>query len=131
MVDLKILITIESCIKIKMIYMIKISASLQRLTGGILLSRDREFFVLYRGKDYLSTTMSSVIKRHTKNKMHELKSRNSSSAKATPDQKGGTIECDSEVKVRNFQNDTKRRMLTKADLAIKRISIKLSMVRFH
>ncbi|KAG2383725.1 CRM-domain containing factor [Vigna angularis] len=103
------------------------TTELKRLTGGILLSRDREFFVLYRGKDYLSTTMSSVIKKHTKNKMHELKARNSSSAKATPEEKGGTIECDSEVKVRNFQNNTKRRMLTKAELAIERISIKLSM----
>jgi len=105
-----------------------ISASLQRLTGGILLSRDREFFVLYRGKDYLPATMSSVIKRHRKFRMHGLKARNSSSAKVTPEQKGGTIECDSEVKVTNFQKDTKRRKLTKAELAIKRISIQLSMV---
>ncbi|XP_027924277.1 CRM-domain containing factor CFM2, chloroplastic-like [Vigna unguiculata] len=103
------------------------AAELKRLTGGILLSRDREFFALYRGKDYLSATMSSVIKKRAKNKMHEPKARNSSSAKVTPEQKGGTIECDSEVKVRNFQKDTKRPMLTKAELAIKRISIKLSM----
>ncbi|KAL9323376.1 hypothetical protein ACSQ67_008233 [Phaseolus vulgaris] len=100
---------------------------LKRLTGGILLSRDREFFVLYRGKDYLPATMSSVIKRHRKFRMHGLKARNSSSAKVTPEQKGGTIECDSEVKVTNFQKDTKRRKLTKAELAIKRISIQLSM----
>jgi len=60
--------------------------------------------------------------------MHPLKARHSSSAKVTPEQKGGTVECDSEVLVTNFQKDTKRRMLTKTELAIKRISIKLSMV---
>ncbi|CAJ1946842.1 unnamed protein product [Sphenostylis stenocarpa] len=100
---------------------------LKRLTGGILLSRDREFFVFYRGKDYLPATVSSVIKKQRKIRMHKLKAGNSSSAKVTPEQKEGTIECDSEVKVMNFQKDTKRQMLTKAELAIKRIGIKFSM----
>ncbi|EPS67538.1 hypothetical protein M569_07235, partial [Genlisea aurea] len=34
---------------------------LKRLTGGILLSRDREFIVFYRGKDFLPASLSSAI----------------------------------------------------------------------
>lgn len=106
----------------------KISTSLQHLTGGILLSRDREFFVFYRGKDYLPAAVSSAIKKQRNIAMYKLKFGNSLSATVTPDPKDGTIECNSEVKGMNFQKDTKQRMLTKAEEAIKRTSIKLSMV---
>uniref|UniRef100_A0A2P2LPL9 CRM-domain containing factor CFM2ic n=1 Tax=Rhizophora mucronata TaxID=61149 RepID=A0A2P2LPL9_RHIMU len=41
----------------------QMAEELKRLTGGTLLSRDREFFVLYRGKDFLPSAVSSVIKR--------------------------------------------------------------------
>ncbi|CAI0455528.1 unnamed protein product [Linum tenue] len=34
---------------------------LKWLTGGVLLSRDREFIVLYRGKDFLPAAVSSAI----------------------------------------------------------------------
>nr|KYP39811.1 hypothetical protein KK1_038876 [Cajanus cajan] len=106
----------------------KIMASeLKYLTGGILLSRDREFIVFYRGKDYLPEAVSSAIKQQKNIVMCKLKARNSSSVTVTPDQKDGTVECDSEVKGMNFHKDTKRQMLTKAEAAIKRTSIKLSM----
>ncbi|XP_030469932.2 CRM-domain containing factor CFM2, chloroplastic isoform X2 [Syzygium oleosum] len=39
---------------------------LRRLTGGMLLSRDREFIVLYRGKDYLPPAVSSAIQERRK-----------------------------------------------------------------
>ncbi|KAF8031792.1 hypothetical protein BT93_D0876 [Corymbia citriodora subsp. variegata] len=39
---------------------------LRRLTGGTLLSRDREFIVLYRGKDYLPPAVSSAIEERRK-----------------------------------------------------------------
>ncbi|TKY50364.1 Chloroplastic group IIA intron splicing facilitator CRS1 [Spatholobus suberectus] len=100
---------------------------LKHLTGGILLSRDREFIVFYRGKDYLPAAVSSAIKQKRNIGMYKLKAGNSSSIKVTPDQKDGTIEYDSEVKGMNFLKDTKQRMLTKAEAAIKRTSIKLSM----
>ncbi|RDX61148.1 CRM-domain containing factor CFM2, chloroplastic, partial [Mucuna pruriens] len=117
---------------------------LKHLTGGILLSRDREFFVFYRGKDYLPAAMSSAIKQQRNIGMYKLKAAMSSAFKqrrnigiyklkagnrssftVTPDLKDGTIECDSEVKSMNFQKDTKQRMLIKAEAAIKRTSIKL------
>ncbi|KAL2950854.1 hypothetical protein AAZX31_19G013000 [Glycine max] len=100
---------------------------LKHLTGGILLSRDREFFVFYRGKDYLPAAVSSAIKKQRNIGMYKLKFGNSLSATVTPNPKDGTIECNSEVKGMNFQKDTKQRMLTKAEEAIKRTSIKLSM----
>ncbi|KAK7316395.1 hypothetical protein VNO77_35408 [Canavalia gladiata] len=128
------------------------------LTGGILLSRDREFIVFYRGKDFLPAVVSSAIKQQRnigiyklkaavsseiKQRrnigMYELKAGNSSSVTDTPDQKDGTIECNSEGNGMTVQKDTKQGMLTKAkeatkqgmltkaEAAIKRISIKLSM----
>ncbi|PKI33793.1 hypothetical protein CRG98_045824 [Punica granatum] len=39
---------------------------LRRLTGGTLLSRDREFIVLYRGKDFLPPAVSSAIEERRK-----------------------------------------------------------------
>ncbi|KAK3413305.1 hypothetical protein EUGRSUZ_I01877 [Eucalyptus grandis] len=39
---------------------------LRRLTGGTLLSRDREFIVLYRGKDYLPPAVSTAIEERRK-----------------------------------------------------------------
>lgn len=60
--------------------------------------------------------------------MHKLNAGNSSSVTFTPDQKDGSIECDSKVKGMNFQQEAKQRNLTKAEAAIKRTRIKLSMV---
>ncbi|CAI9111095.1 OLC1v1011232C1 [Oldenlandia corymbosa var. corymbosa] len=39
---------------------------LKQLTGGTLLSRDREFIVLYRGKDFLPAAVSSAIEERRK-----------------------------------------------------------------
>ncbi|KAK7381359.1 hypothetical protein VNO78_33995 [Psophocarpus tetragonolobus] len=100
---------------------------LKHLTGGILLSRDREFIVFYRGKDYLPAAVSSAIKKQRNFEMYKLKAGNSLSTAVTPDQKDGIIECDSEVKDMSIQKDTKQQMLSKAEVAIKRTSIKLSM----
>lgn len=42
---------------------------LQRLTSGILLSRDKEYIVLYRGKDFLPSAVSSAIEERRRNRM--------------------------------------------------------------
>lgn len=34
---------------------------MQRLTGGILLSRNKDFLVFYRGKDFLSSDVTEVL----------------------------------------------------------------------
>ena len=33
----------------------------QKLTGGVMLSRNNEFIVLYRGKDFLSSELAKVL----------------------------------------------------------------------
>lgn len=43
---------------------------LKRLTGGILLSRDKEYIVFYRGKDFLPSAVSSAIEERRRNRMH-------------------------------------------------------------
>ncbi|XP_042394552.1 CRM-domain containing factor CFM2, chloroplastic-like isoform X2 [Zingiber officinale] len=40
---------------------VMMAEELKQLTGGTLLSRDREFFVFYRGKDFLPLVVSSAI----------------------------------------------------------------------
>ena len=35
---------------------------LQGLTGGVLLARDREYIVLYRGKDFLPKAIQEALK---------------------------------------------------------------------
>lgn len=34
---------------------------MQRLTGGIMLSRNKDFLVFYRGKDFLSSDVTEVL----------------------------------------------------------------------
>ncbi|XP_021741745.1 CRM-domain containing factor CFM2, chloroplastic-like [Chenopodium quinoa] len=43
---------------------------LKRLTGGVLLSRDKEYIVFYRGKDFLPSAVSSAIEQRRRNRMH-------------------------------------------------------------
>ncbi|KAF6159850.1 hypothetical protein GIB67_032934 [Kingdonia uniflora] len=46
---------------------------LKRLTGGTLLSRDREFIAFYRGKDFLPLAVSTAIEERRKHGVHKLK----------------------------------------------------------
>lgn len=34
---------------------------MQRLTGGVLLSRNKDFLVFYRGKDFLSSDVTKIL----------------------------------------------------------------------
>ncbi|KAK6928239.1 RNA-binding, CRM domain, partial [Dillenia turbinata] len=52
-----------------------IAEELKRLTGGTLLSRDREFIVFYRGKDFLPFAVSSAIDERRKYGMLREKQR--------------------------------------------------------
>ncbi|KAK7266208.1 hypothetical protein RIF29_18850 [Crotalaria pallida] len=97
---------------------------LKYLTGGTLLSRDREFIVLYRGKDFLPAAVSSAIEKRRNIGIYKdkLKAKNSSSATVT-------VEPDSEGNGMASQIDTtisKQRKLSGVEAAIKRTSIKLS-----
>ncbi|MED6124635.1 hypothetical protein PIB30_060820 [Stylosanthes scabra] len=108
----------------------KISTFVQYLTGGTLLARDREFIVLYRGKDFLPPAVSSAIEERRNIELSKLKAESSSSATVTPDQKHGTVERDSEGSNITSQKGTtsvEQGMLIDAEATMKRTAIKLSM----
>ncbi|KAH8519151.1 hypothetical protein H0E87_000821 [Populus deltoides] len=108
---------------------------LKWLTGGTLLSRDREFIVLYRGKDFLPSAVSSAIEDRRKRgdmdkrwtdcitsneTSEELKDRSwrTTNAKST-DEIDGTNDRKHDL--------SENKNLRSIDAAIKRTSIKLSM----
>ncbi|KAJ1381076.1 YhbY-like superfamily [Sesbania bispinosa] len=97
------------------------SHKFHELTGGTLLARDKEFIVFYRGKDFLPAAVSSAIEQRRNIGIYKLKAENSSQVTVTPDSEGNgmTLEKDTAI--------FKQGLLTKAEAAIKRTSIKLSM----
>lgn len=106
---------------------------LQRLTGGTLLARDREFIVLYRGKDFLPPAVSSAIEERRKRVMQADKqsAEHSTSVMSTQELEP---RIGSENKHRT--NDHKmglpsaQRKLKNTEADVNRTSIKLSMVWF-
>lgn len=59
---------------------------LKRLTGGTLLSRDKEYIVFYRGKDFLPSAVSSAIEERRKSRMQrDLQLINGSSTMSAED----------------------------------------------
>lgn len=107
---------------------------LQRLTGGILLSRDKEYIVFYRGKDFLPSAVSTAIEERRRNRMHrEKKLANDSSPKRTENIVLDTEECadasTSETgKVQKMRNVSQERKVRSIQTTIARTSRKLSMV---
>ncbi|KAJ0099651.1 hypothetical protein Patl1_21979 [Pistacia atlantica] len=115
---------------------------MQWLTGGSLLSRDKEFIVLYRGKDFLPAAVSSAIEERRKHGILREKQRIefSTSSKAAPELKLGNVEVNSGDNVEsdsenqfNDMNDqqniaeSEQKKQMSAEEAIRRTSIKLSM----
>ncbi|XP_004489340.1 CRM-domain containing factor CFM2, chloroplastic isoform X2 [Cicer arietinum] len=93
---------------------------IKHLTGGTLLSRDKDVIVIYRGKDFLPAAASSAIQQRRNVLINKVKAENSSSVTVSPH---------SEAKDMAFLKDTEiieKRIMTKAKAAIKRTSIKLS-----
>ncbi|KAF5479535.1 hypothetical protein F2P56_000346 [Juglans regia] len=110
------------------------AAELKRLTGGVLLSRDSEFFVLYRGKDFLPLSVCSAIEERRKHVIHGEKERANCSTSVTTAQelKLGNAEggSESELDGANYEEKggiSEQRMLRSTEAVIKRTSIKLSM----
>ncbi|XP_041006200.1 CRM-domain containing factor CFM2, chloroplastic isoform X2 [Juglans microcarpa x Juglans regia] len=110
------------------------AAELKRLTGGVLLSRDSEFFVLYRGKDFLPLSVCSAIEERRKHVIHGEKERANCSTSVTTAQelKLGNAEggSESELDGANYKEKggiLEQRMLRSTEAVIKRTSIKLSM----
>ncbi|KAL2528791.1 CRM family member 2 [Forsythia ovata] len=104
---------------------------LKWLTGGTLLSRDKEFIVFYRGKDFLPAAVSSAIEERRKygingaktGKDHDLNEK---------EHKHGTLEYapqneHHEASDKKLKLHSEERKLRHAESAIKRTSSKLSM----
>lgn len=70
-----------------------IAKELKWLTGGVLLSRDREYIVLYRGKDFLPAKVSAAIEQQ-RNRLHGVKDTRDRNASAMDVQnhKPGTVD---------------------------------------
>ncbi|KAF7819636.1 CRM-domain containing factor CFM2, chloroplastic [Senna tora] len=103
---------------------------LKLLTGATLLARDKEFIVLYRGKDFLPPAVSSAIAERRSSAIHKekLKVHNNSSVTTTPGLKHETVECGPEgndIPCLKEVAISEERRLTEA--AIKRTSMKLSV----
>ncbi|GLU02012.1 hypothetical protein SLE2022_192850 [Rubroshorea leprosula] len=110
---------------------------LKWLTGGTLLSRDKDSIVLYRGKDFLPSAVSSAIEERRKQVIQGEKQSAepadcSVSPKPVPDLKVGSNEsCSGEEdggpqdQKSNLLDEQKN--ITSAEAAVKRTNIKLSM----
>ncbi|XP_034206990.1 CRM-domain containing factor CFM2, chloroplastic isoform X2 [Prunus dulcis] len=104
---------------------------LKRLTGGTLLARDREFIVLYRGKDFLPPAVSSAIEERRKYAIHAEKQIAVHGTSVTTRQE---LEPRTELENKHeWTNDHKmglpsaKRKLKCAEVVVNRTSIKLSM----
>ncbi|KAI3452380.1 hypothetical protein Pfo_009045 [Paulownia fortunei] len=106
---------------------------LKWLTGGSLLSRDKEFIVFYRGKDFLPAAVSSAIEERRKNEIDVSKTRTgNSSISNLKEHKHGTKEYAAEAE-HDKENDQKlqgrseERKLRFSGAAMERTSTKLSI----
>lgn len=98
----------------------KMAEEIKYLTGGTLLSRNKEVIVIYRGKDFLPAAVSSAIKQRWKAVKNKVNAENRSAV---------TASSDSERKHMAFIKDKEtieKPLLMKAKAAIQRTSIKLA-----
>lgn len=101
---------------------------MQRLTGGIVLSRDREFIVFYRGKDFLPPSISKVIEERRNNVVGQ-----NNTSSSSPSEKSFIS---SEPSMENAVHDAQKKRVslegeTKNTKSTKTISVKLSKVFFQ
>ncbi|XP_021299250.1 CRM-domain containing factor CFM2, chloroplastic [Herrania umbratica] len=107
---------------------------LKWLTGGTLLARDKDFIVLYRGKDFLPSAVSSAIEERRRHVIHvEKQGAECSKSKKTAqeviveDTKSGSESKINSAKDQrsNFFVDPKN--MKSAEAAIRKTDVKLSM----
>ncbi|CAN4082513.1 unnamed protein product [Withania somnifera] len=103
---------------------------LKWLTGGTLLSRDREFIVFYRGKDFLPSAVSSAIEERRKQVVEEEKriGFNSSVVNAKERKKSttGSVSDYGDANRNNQKGVQGKKKLTSMEAAIKRTADKLT-----
>lgn len=96
-----------------------IAKELKWLTGGVLLSRDREYIVLYRGKDFLPAKVSVAIEQQ-RNRLHGAKNKQdrNSSAMDVHNHKPGTVVVIGNnpvvpaIEAENYVSDHKKKVLS-------------------
>lgn len=100
----------------------------QRLTGGTLIARDKEFIVLYRGKDFLPPAVSSAIKERRKAVMYaDNRSRKLRISATTAQDHESRTELETKDDLTGGLPSEKRK-LKSTEAAASTASIKLSMV---
>lgn len=100
---------------------------LKRLTGGTLIARDREFIVLYRGKDFLPPAVSSAIEERRKSVIYaDNRSRKLIISTTTAQEhEPGTGPENKDDQTTGLPSG--KRKLKSTEAAVSRASIKLSM----
>ncbi|XP_024974323.1 CRM-domain containing factor CFM2, chloroplastic isoform X1 [Cynara cardunculus var. scolymus] len=104
---------------------------LKWLTGGTLLTRDKEYIVLYRGKDFLPATVSSAIEQRRNrgvNGFERKKIRSSSDAELNKDKRTESpfvAKLDG-IRDQKLEVAIEQRKLRSREAAVKRTSSKLS-----
>lgn len=103
------------------------------MTGGTLLARDREFIVLYRGKDFLPLAVSSALEERRKHVMHKKKLGTDHNTPVGPVQgEAGTSVSGSDEPTRVEDNKVKhlpeQRKASFAEASVERTNVKLAMV---
>ncbi|KAL4568413.1 hypothetical protein LXL04_024025 [Taraxacum kok-saghyz] len=88
---------------------------LQWLTGGTLLTRDKEYIVLYRGKDFLPATVSSAIEQRRNRGVEKNKTLNSQISKK-----------DDGIEDQKMEVAIEERKQRSRETAVKKTSLKLS-----
>lgn len=108
---------------------------MQHLTGGTLLARDREFIVLYRGKDYLPLAVSSAIEERRKYGTHVGKMRTESGTLSTTTQELQleTVVHGPEIEHKGINEyktgiHSEQKNIRPTESSIERTTVKLSMV---
>ncbi|KAI3716988.1 hypothetical protein L1987_68264 [Smallanthus sonchifolius] len=104
---------------------------LKWLTGGTLLTRDKEYIVLYRGKDFLPATVSSAIEQRRDRGVDGLERKKSANLSDVHEIKDKEIENSSAAEIDGIRDQKleiaiEQRKQKSREVAIKKTSSKLS-----
>lgn len=115
--------------------LIKLILSSQLLTGGTLLSRDREFIVFYRGKDFLPFAVSSAIEQQRYIRLQKMKQMDNALSTTVQEKK---LEINERGPTNGSQSITEwkrvvseQRKLISSETSMRKTTIKLSIVCLH
>ncbi|KAK9064772.1 hypothetical protein SSX86_016154 [Deinandra increscens subsp. villosa] len=109
----------------------EVVSMLEWLTGGTLLTRDKEYIVLYRGKDFLPATVSSAIEQRRDRGVDELVRKKRASSSDVQENKDKEMENSSAAEISGIRDQKleiaiEQRKQRSREAAIKKTSSKLS-----